>query len=244
MADETAEGERLQKVLARAGIGSRRACEVLIAQKRVSVNGAIVRQQGTRVQPDDEIRVDGNLVPTDPDAVVLMLNKPKGVVTSMADELGRPCVGDLVRDRPERLFHVGRLDAETTGLLLLTNDGKLANLLTHPRHEVAKTYRATVPGPVPAEVGRTLLRGVDLDDGPASADAFRVVTEHGDRAIVEIRLHSGRNRIVRRMLEEVGYPVHELVRTRIGPLVLGGLKQGGTRILRDHEVRALYAAAG
>lgn len=239
-----AEGERLQKVLARAGIGSRRACEYLIDQKRVSVNGTVIRRQGVRVAPGDEIRVDGNLLPADPDAVVLLLNKPAGVVTSMADERGRPCVGDLVQDRSERLFHVGRLDAETTGLLLLTNDGTLANLLTHPKHEVAKTYRATVPGPVDPEVGTRLRKGVELEDGPAQVDRFRVVTEHGDRAIVELQLHSGRNRIVRRLLEAVGHPVQELVRTRLGPLALAGVKPGAVRQLRVDEVRALYAAAG
>lgn len=243
--DGAAEGERLQKVLARAGIGSRRACEVLIAQKRVSVNGATVRTQGMRVKPDDEIRVDGNLLPTgDQDRVVLMLNKPKGVVTSMSDERGRPCVGDLVADHAERLFHVGRLDSDTTGLLLLTNDGKLANLLTHPRHEVVKTYRATVRGPVAPEVGRRLKSGVELDDGPASVDRFRVVAQHGDRSIVEVALHSGRNRIVRRMLDAVGHPVEELVRTRLGPVALAGLAPGSIRQLREDEVRALYAAAG
>lgn len=237
-------GERLQKVLARAGIGSRRACEGLIAQQRVSVNGETIRVQGTRVQPEDEIRIDGELVPTNPEIQVLMLNKPAGMVTSMADEHGRSCVGDLVADWPQRLFHVGRLDADTTGLLLLTNDGKLTELLTHPRHEVSKVYRATVPGPVPAAVGKQLQQGVELDDGPIRADKFRVVAEHGDRAIVEIRLHSGRNRIVRRMLEEVGHPVLELVRTQIGPVRLSGLAPGSLRELRVDEIRALYAAAG
>jgi pseudouridine synthase len=244
VAEPNAAGERLQKVLARAGIGSRRACELLIEQQRVSVNGAVVRRQGVRVLPGDEIRIDGTLVPTDPDTLVLMLNKPSGVVTSMSDEHGRPCVGDLVARRPERLFHVGRLDAETTGLLLLTNDGELANLLTHPRHEVAKTYRATVRAPVARSVAKQLRAGVDLDDGPAAVDRFAVVAEHGDRAIVEVQLHSGRNRIVRRLLAAVGHPVQELVRIRVGPLSLGGLAPGASRPLTAAEVRALYAAAG
>jgi 23S rRNA pseudouridine2605 synthase len=237
-------GERLQKVMARAGIGSRRACEALIDQRRVSVNGSLVRRQGMRVQPADEIRVDNNLIPTNPDLVVLMMNKPQGVVTSMADERGRACVGDLVADRSERLFHVGRLDAQTSGLLLLTNDGALANLLMHPSHEVAKTYRATVPGPVGADVGRRLRRGVELDDGAAAVDRFRVVDQHSGRAIVELQIHSGRNRIVRRLLAAVDHPVMELVRTRVGPVSLAGLKPGAVRRLRDDEVRALYAAAG
>ena len=237
-------GERLQKVLARAGIGSRRACEGLIAQERVSVNGETIRVQGTRVHADDEIRIDGELVLTDPDIEVLMFNKPAGMVTSMSDERGRSCVGDVLADWPRRLFHVGRLDADTTGLLLLTNDGKLTDLLTHPRHEVSKVYRATVPGPVPAAVGQRLREGVQLSDGVIQVDRFRVVTEHENQAIVEVHLHSGRNRIVRRMLSEVGHPVLELVRTQIGPVRLDGLKLGDFRQLRIDEVRALYAAAG
>jgi 23S rRNA pseudouridine2605 synthase len=236
------QGERLQKVLARAGVGSRRYCEILIDRGRVSVNGRVVDEQGVRVRPDDEIRVDGGAIPRNSDAVVLMMNKPAGVVTSMSDEQGRTCVGDLVADRPERLFHVGRLDAETTGLLLLTNDGELANRLSHPRHEVTKTYRATIAAPVPAAVGRQLVAGVELDDGPTAADAFRVVAEEGGRAIVEIRLHSGRNRIVRRMLSAVGHPVQELVRTQLGPLQLGSLKPGEVRQLSLAQIRSLYAA--
>lgn len=238
------EGERLQKVLARAGLGSRRRCEALIDSGRVVVNGEVVAEQGRRVLPSDEIRVDGHPIPRSADLVVLMLNKPKGVLTAMRDERGRPCVADLVADRPERLFHVGRLDADTSGLLLLTNDGELAQRLAHPRHEVSKTYRATVPSPVPKGVARRLLAGVELDDGPARADAFRLVREHGRRAIVEIRLHEGRNRIVRRMLAAVGHPVMELVRTEFGPLHLGGLKPGAVRQLDARQVLALYAAAG
>lgn len=235
------DGERLQKVLARAGLGSRRACELLIADGRVAVNGHAVTEQGRRVLPSDEIRVDGDPIPRNEDLVVLMLNKPTGVLSAMTDDRGRPCVGDLVADRSERLFHVGRLDADTSGLLLLTNDGELAQLLAHPRNEVGKTYRATVPGPVPATVGRQLRQGVDLDDGPARADTFRVVGEHGDRAIVELELHEGRNRIVRRMLAAVGHPVAELVRIRVGPLQLAGLKPGSYRVLDQATVRAVYA---
>lgn len=238
------EGERLQKVLARAGLGSRRACEVLIAKGRVSVNGHRVTEQGRRVLPTDEIRVDGDPLPRNENLVVLMLNKPVGMLSAMTDDRGRPCVGDLVADRRERLFHVGRLDADTSGLLLLTNDGDLANRLAHPRHEVPKTYRATVRGPVPPAVGRRLRHGVELDDGPARADAFKVLDQHGSRTLVEIRLHEGRNRIVRRMLDAVGHPVQELVRTQLGPLQLGGLKPGMFRRLDSRTVRHLYAATG
>ena len=237
------EGERLQKVLARAGLGSRRRCEQLIAAGRVSVNGRQVDEQGVRVTPSDEIRFDGDLIPRDPDLVVVMLNKPTGVMSAMSDARGGRTLQEFVADRPERLFHVGRLDVDTSGLLLLTNDGELANQLAHPRHAVSKTYRATVPGPVPATVGRRLREGVHLEDGVARADAFRVVSTHGDRAIVEITLHEGRNRIVRRMLEAVGHPVRELVRTRLGPLRLGGLKPGQSVDLTQEQVRALYAAA-
>lgn len=241
--NSSTDGERLQKVLARAGLGSRRYCEILIGQGRIQVNGQVVTEQGQRVREADEIRFDGDLLPRDSDLVVLMLNKPRGVVSAMSDDRGRRCLAEFVADRPERLFHVGRLDADTSGLLLLTNDGELANRLAHPRHAVSKTYRATVAGPVSGEVGKRLRSGVELDDGRAVADSFRVVTEHGDRAIVEIVLHEGRNRIVRRMLDAVGHPVHELVRTTIGPLHLGGLKPGHLRQLSGEQVRSLYAAA-
>lgn len=240
---EQPEGERLQKVLARAGLGSRRRCEQLIAAGRVSVNGRTVDTQGCRVTPSDEIRFDGEPIPRNPDLVVIMLNKPTGVMSAMSDERGARTLQEFVADRPERLFHVGRLDVDTSGLLLLTNDGELANQLAHPRHAVSKTYRATVSGPVPTAVGRRLRAGVELSDGMARADAFRVVSTQGDRAIVELSLHEGRNRIVRRMLDAVGHPVQELVRTRLGPLSLGGLKPGRSRELTAEQVRALYAAA-
>lgn len=241
--NSSTDGERLQKVLARAGLGSRRYCEILIDRGRIEVNGRVVTEQGVRVGPADEIRFDGALLPRNESLVVLMLNKPRGVVSAMSDDRGRPCLDDFVADRPERLFHVGRLDADTSGLLLLTNDGELAQRLAHPRHAVAKTYRATVSAPVSPDVGRRLLAGVELDDGPARADSFRVVTVHRDRAIVELVLHEGRNRIVRRMLAEVGHPVLELVRTAVGPLHLGGLKPGSIRALTTQQVRDLYAAA-
>lgn len=242
--ESPAVGERLQKVLARAGLGSRRKCEVLIESGRVSVNGEPVTAHGLRVDPaSDEVRVDGRLIPTGADLTVLALNKPKGMLSTMSDDRGRPCVGHLVRHRQGRLFHVGRLDADTTGLLLLTNDGPLAHRLQHPGFGVSKTYRATVTGPVPRRARLTLLEGVTLEDGVARADAFRVVSEHGMRAMVEIELHEGRKHIVRRMLAEVGHPVIDLVRLRIGPVRLGSLRPGEVRELSDAEVRALYAAS-
>lgn len=238
-------GLRLQKVLAQAGLGSRRACEDLIAQGRVRVDGAVVRQLGTRVDPVTAvIHVDGERVPTAPDQVVLAVNKPRGMHSTMSDDRGRPCIGDLVADRPERLFHVGRLDADTEGLLLVTNDGELAHRLAHPSHEISKTYVAMVPGPIPRDVGRQLKAGIELDDGPARVDEFTVTQSLPGRALVQLTLHEGRNRIVRRMLDAVGHPVESLVRTQIGPIRLGQLKPGRTRVIEGAELRSLYTAAG
>jgi 23S rRNA pseudouridine2605 synthase len=239
------DGVRLQKVLAAAGIGSRRACEELIAQGRVEVDGRIVREQGLRIDPlHAVVRVDGERVPTAPDTVVLALNKPRGVVTAMVDDLGRPCVGDYVTERTERLFHVGRLDSDTEGLLLLTNDGVLAQNLAHPSHGVAKTYVALVPGPIPRDVGRQLRAGVELDDGPASVDSFAILEATPNKALVEVTLHEGRNHIVRRLLQAVGHPVEELVRTQVGPIRLGQLRPGRTRVVTGPELHSLYTAAG
>lgn len=243
MTQET--GLRLQKVLAQAGLGSRRACEEMITQGRVRVDGAVVRQMGTRVDPVTAvIHVDGERVPTAPNQVVLAVNKPRGMHTTMTDDRGRSCIGDLLIDRPERLFHIGRLDADTEGLLLVTNDGDLAHRLAHPSHEIAKTYVATVPGPVPRDVGRRLRAGIELEDGIARADDFRVTQTLPGRALVEITIHEGRNRIVRRMLDAVGHPVESLVRTQIGPIRLGQLKPGRSRVIEGAELRSLYTAAG
>lgn len=240
--DPDVRGVRLQKVLAAAGVGSRRACEEMIAAGRVRVDGRAVTELGTRVDPETAaVEVDGKRVIVRDDLVYLALNKPRGVLSAMSDEHGRRTVGDLVADRPQRLFHVGRLDADTEGLLLLTNDGELAHRLMHPSFEVAKTYLATVPGPVPATAGRRLREGVLLDDGPARADRFRVIQTEGRRAIVEIVLHEGRNHIVRRMLAEVGHPVQRLVRTAIGPVHLGGQRAGTLRPLTRDETADLFA---
>ncbi len=236
---------RLQKVLAAAGLGSRRACEALIDQGRVEVDGQRVREQGMRVDPRTAvIRVDGERVPTAPGVAVFAFNKPRGVVSTMSDEQGRPCVGDYVEGRRDRLFHVGRLDADTEGLLILTNDGELANRLGHPSFEVDKTYVATVRGQVPGSALRDLQRGVELDDGPARCDSARFVQKLPDRTMVELVLHEGRNRIVRRMMEAVGHPVQDLVRTRIGPLHLGQQRPGILREITGPELRSLYTAVG
>jgi 23S rRNA pseudouridine2605 synthase/16S rRNA pseudouridine516 synthase len=238
-------GVRLQKVLAAAGVGSRRHCEELIGAGRVEVDGEVVRRFGARVDPQRHvIRVDGRRIPARSDLVYLALNKPAGVLTAMSDSRGRTTMADLLGSGSERLFHVGRLDYDTEGLMLLTNDGELAHRLTHPRFGVPKTYLAEVPGPVPRGLSRQLLTGVELEDGAASADKFRVVEQVGGRALVEITLHEGRKHIVRRMLAAVGHPVTRLVRTQVGPVTLGSLRPGATRPLSTREVGELYAAVG
>jgi len=234
-------GIRLQKVLAAAGIGSRRACEELIAAGRISVDGAVVEEMGMRVDPQTAvIELDGLRINVREDLVYLALNKPRGVLSAMSDDRGRRTVGDLVADRPERLFHVGRLDADSEGLLLLTNDGELAHKLMHPAFGVSKTYLATVPAPIGKDVPRRLRAGVQLEDGPVQVDAFRVVQTSGPRAIVEVVLHEGRKHIVRRLLAEVGHPVERLVRTAIGPVRLGGQRAGTLRDLTRQELGELH----
>jgi len=239
-------GVRLQKVLASAGVGSRRACEAMIAQGRVEVNGAPVTTQGVRIDPATAVvKVDGARVPlAESGLVYLALNKPTGVVSSMRDPDGRTDLSDYVADRAERLFHVGRLDTDTEGLILLTNDGELAHRLTHPSFEVPKTYVAEIRGPVGADVSRRLRAGVELDDGQARADRFRVTGRSGHRVMVEVVLHEGRKHIVRRLLRAVGHPVQRLVRIELGPVRLGELSLGSTRELSSTEIAALYAAVG
>jgi pseudouridine synthase len=238
-------GIRLQKVLAAAGVGSRRHCEEMIGAGRVEVDGEIVRRFGARVDPQTQvIRVDGRRIPAREDLVYLALNKPAGVLTSMSDPRGRPTIADYLGDRGERLFHVGRLDYDTEGLMLLTNDGELAHRLAHPSYGVLKTYLADVAGPLARDLGRRLMTGIELDDGLATADRFRVVERAGQRALVEITLHEGRKHIVRRMLAEAGHPVSRLVRTQVGPVALGPLKPGTTRRLTTREIGELYAVVG
>lgn len=232
---------RLQKVLAAAGVGSRRQCEELIAAGRVSVDGMQVAQQGLRIDPERaNVRVDGERIVTAGDRRYLVLNKPAGVVSTMADERGRTSVADLISGRGGRLFHVGRLDADTEGLLLLTNDGELAHRLMHPSFAVSKTYLADVSGPVPAAVRRALRAGVLLEDGPAAVDSVRVVDATPNRALLELRVHEGRKHLVRRLLAAVGHPVRGLVRTQLGPIMLGDLRSGRARPLTRQEISALY----
>jgi 23S rRNA pseudouridine2605 synthase len=240
-----ADGIRLQKVLSQAGVASRRAAEEMIAQGRVSVDGEIVRQMGRRIDPTVAIvRVDGARVELREDVVHLVLNKPRGMLSTMSDEHGRPCVGDLVAGRDSRLFHVGRLDADTEGLLLLTNDGELGHRLMHPSFEVTKTYLAEVPGPIPRDLGRQLRDGVELSDGMVRIDSFRVRDVQAGRAMVELVLHEGRKHVVRRLLEEVGHPVRRLVRTAIADVRLGDQRPGALRPLNRPELASLYAAVG
>ena len=236
--------ERLQKVLAAAGVGSRRACEDLIFRRRVTVNGKVAKL-GDKVDPATaEILVDGQRVITDTKLVYLAMNKPRGVVTSLDDEKGRTELADFLGQFDQRLFHVGRLDADSEGLLLITNDGELTNKLTHPSYGVAKTYLAEVVGPLPRTVGRRLQSGVELEDGPAKVDTFKLIDAIGKTAQIEITLHEGRKHIVRRMMDEVGHPVSRLIRTAVGPIRLGDMRPGGFRRLSNAEVSALFKAVG
>jgi 23S rRNA pseudouridine2605 synthase len=249
MTSSEPDGIRLQKVLSKAGVASRRAAEDLIAQGRVTVDGETVREFGRRVDPDNAvIHVDGTRVILRDDLVHLAMNKPHGVHSTMTDDQGRPCVGDYVRkrfeDRTSGIFHVGRLDADTEGLLLLSNDGDLAHRLMHPSFEVLKTYLAEVDGAVPRGLGNRLRAGIELDDGPVAVDAFRVKDARPGRTLVEVVLHEGRKHIVRRLLAEVGHPVRKLVRTAVGDVQLGSAKPGSLRPLTKAEVGSLYRAVG
>lgn len=235
---------RLQKVLARAGVASRRASEDLIARGRVEVNGEIVTEQGVRVDPArDVIRVDGSRIPPERNHLYVVLNKPRGVVSTMDDPQGRPTVGSYLK-HGERLFHVGRLDVDTEGLLILTNDGDFAQRMTHPSYEVPKTYVAVVEGSVEHTTLASLRRGVTLDDGPVKPDKVRLMERGKDRSMVEITLHSGKNRVVRRIFEAVGHPVRDLARTAIGPIRLGTMKPGEVRDLTREELGKLLDSVG
>jgi pseudouridine synthase len=239
-AEPSHEGERLQKVMAAAGVASRRVSEDLIAAGRVSVNGEIVTEPGRRVRPTDSVSVDGSAIQLDPTRRYLMLNKPVGIVSSLADENGRPDLSLYTRDFDERLFNVGRLDAQTSGLLVLTNDGELAHVLSHPSFGVSKTYIAKVQGEVSAATLRRLTSGIDLDDGPIAADRAKLLGKPSrGQSMVEVELHSGRNRIVRRMFAAIGHPVVELVRRQFGPLTLGSLGSGQLRDLTKVELGQL-----
>jgi 23S rRNA pseudouridine2605 synthase/16S rRNA pseudouridine516 synthase len=244
--DAAADGVRLQKVLASAGVASRRVSEDLITSGRVRVNGKVVTELGRRVHPEsDQVAVDNVAVQLDTTRRYLMLNKPVGVVSSMQDESGRPDLREFTEQFDERLFNVGRLDAQTSGLLILTNDGDLAHVLAHPSFGVSKTYIAKVEGRVSPQTVGKLQSGIELDDGPIQADKARILASPpGDGfSMVELSLHSGRNRIVRRMLGAVGHPVVDLVRRQFGPLNLGTLRQGAVRELTREELGALLTVS-
>ncbi|WP_338891900.1 pseudouridine synthase [Rhodococcus sovatensis] len=242
------EGVRLQKVLAQAGVASRRAAEELIADGRVEVDGRIVTEQGIRIDPDVAVvRVDGTRVVVKEELVHLAMNKPRGWQCTMSDDLGRPCVGDIVSERVQsgqRLFHVGRLDADTEGLLLFTNDGDLAHRLMHPSYEVSKTYLATLFGAIPRDLGKKLKSGVTLDDGPVKVDGFALLDISNGLSLVKVTLHEGRKHIVRRLFEQVGYPVGRLVRTDVGNVALGDQRPGTLRVLGRGEIGKLYESVG
>lgn len=229
--------------MAAAGVASRRVCEELIVQGQVKVNGKVVRELGTRVDPAvDKIVVRGTPIQPDTTRVYLMLNKPLGVVSTLNDEHGRPDLSQYLLDY-EHVFNVGRLDADTTGLLLLTNDGDLAHKLMHPSFEVSKVYQAKVHGQITQPVLNKLLAGIELEDGEIRADRVKFISASGNHSLVEIELHSGKNRIVRRMFEALGFPVVALVRRQFGPLHLGHLKSGHLRQLSKLEQGALLKAA-
>lgn len=235
---------RLQKLLAQSGVASRRRCEELMLAGSVTVDGEIVTRLGTKVDPATAIvRVDGKrLAPVGPQ-VYFVINKPRGVVSTMSDPEGRPTLQDLVAQRPERLFHVGRLDTDTSGLMLLTNDGDFAHRMAHPSYEVDKTYVAEVEGQVYPNVLKRLLAGVELEDGPVTVSKARLMGADDGRSMVEIVIHEGRNRIVRRLLDEVGHPVRRLTRTAIGPVRLGDLRPGAMRELTVAELGSLLDSA-
>ena len=242
--DPDQNGVRLQKVLASAGLASRRACEIMISEGRVEVNGRLVTEQGLRVDPErDVIRVDGSRIPPPRRHLYLVINKPRGVVSTMDDPEGRRNLNDLIEGRRpgklNRLFHVGRLDTDTDGLLILTNDGDFAHKLAHPSYEVPKTYLVEVAGVMHQGTVKRLREGITLDDGPVKPSSVKLVSTAEDRSLVKITLHEGRNHIVRRTMEAVGHPVRRLSRTGIGPVRLGNLKSGDLRDLTRDELGGL-----
>ncbi|THV41388.1 rRNA pseudouridine synthase [Glycomyces buryatensis] len=238
------EGVRLQKVLSQAGIASRRAAEDLIARGKVKVNGEPARL-GQRVDTaKDIIHVSGKRVITDVDKVYYAINKPRGIISTMEDDEGRPSLAEIAKGIDERVFHVGRLDTDSEGLLLLTNDGELANRIMHPSHGLPKVYRAQVAGVLDKPTWNRLLKGIDLEDGPAKADKLKIIDEHAGQSLIEITIHEGRKHIVRRLMDASGHRVSRLVRTEIGPVQLRNLKPGTLRRLTPDEVGLLYREVG
>ena len=245
MMSEPPQGVRLQKVIAAAGLASRREAEEMIVDGRIEVNGRLTTELGTRVNPEvDVIRLDGARIPPQRHHVYLALNKPKGVVSTMEDPQGRQTLLDYLPRKTGRLFHVGRLDAETEGLIVVTNDGDFAQRLSHPSFEIDKVYMVEVEGSIDNSALKKLTKGVSLEDGFIKPDKVKLVSRAGNKTLLEVTLHSGRNRVVRRMMEAVGFPVQRLARTRIGPIRLGNLPSGQTRPLTLEEIGSLYDSAG
>lgn len=244
MSEVEATGIRLQKALSAAGVASRRAAEQMIEEGRVEVNGEVIIEQGRRVDPaTDVIRVDGTRIPPPRRHAYYVFNKPRGVVSTMSDDEGRICIADFLgRHAKLRLYHVGRLDTPTEGMMILTNDGQLAQRMMHPSYELTKTYVAEVSGVVDKKLADRLKKGIVLEDGPIKADRVKVGGSSGNKTMVTIVLHSGRNRIVRRIFEHVGHPVRQLTRTQIGPVRMGQLPPGELRELTADELGALLDA--
>lgn len=240
------EGVRLQKILAQAGFGSRRKCEEIITQGRVEVDGELVTELGSRVDPDhQQIRVDGSRIHLNDKHITLALNKPRRVLSTMDDPKGRFTLRDIIGDKYERVFHMGRLDYDSEGLILMTDDGELAQHVMHPKYEVKKTYIATLQGHIGGNVCRRLVRqGVELDDGLIRLDHCAIVDHNREHTMVKVVLHSGKNRIVRRIFGAIGYPVTRLVRTQIGPIKLGEVKPGSYRVLSPAEIKSLDKEVG
>jgi 23S rRNA pseudouridine2605 synthase len=233
---------RLQKVLAEAGIASRRACEEIIAHGRVRVNGKVIREMGLKVDPETaKIEVDGEEIRAAQARTLLAFNKPASVVSAMSDPQGRTCLGDFFSEWPGRLFHVGRLDFETEGLILLTNDGDLANRLAHPKHEVAKRYLVQVRGVLPNNLISVLRGGVELEDGLVRLSSVKILARSEKSALLEIQLHEGRNRIIRRLFDQLELPVEHLVRIGVGSIDLGELRPGRWRAIGEPELKKLLA---
>lgn len=238
-------GQRINWILSAAGLTSRRKADALILQGLVTLNGSVVRQLGTRaVWGQDRIQVDGREVPSPPEKIYLMLNKPFGYIASLEDPEGRPIVPELIRDIKERLYPVGRLDFDSLGLLLMTNDGEWAYRLTHPRYQVPRTYKVTVRGSVSHEAVSTLKNGVMLEDGPSGPARVSLITEQPQKTLLRMTITQGRSRQVRRMLEAVGYEVIHLIRIGYGSLDLGNLKVGRYRYLEPAEVDELKRSVG
>nr|WP_084147730.1 pseudouridine synthase [Gulosibacter molinativorax] len=244
--DRSTEGVRLQKALANAGVASRRVCEQLITEGRVEVNGEVVTELGSRIQPEqDRVTVDGTPVQFDQTKRYIILNKPVGVVSSLHDEEGRPDLRQYTQEFEERVYNVGRLDNDSSGLLILTNDGEVAHILSHPSYEISKTYVVKVKGKLTERDLNKLLEGVRLEDGFVKFDSGHVIAKGStSRAtLAEVTLHSGKNRVVRRMFDSIGFPVEELVRRSFGPLRLGTLRAGEMRELDSQELGRLLRLA-